>query len=201
MIIQPYNLLEYKIEDLINQKQILISNSENLAQFATIFPESTELNYTENKIITKIKDTYFSNDFIILNKYESVISINNDTGKKQIKCKEFGDFNNSIKRFTNLNTPLDISTNGKKFLNINNKNTIKVIDTFKGKVKTINHPFINVPKQINIPKFNNIILLNQIFKQAKEQNITYIYCINEYRPNIINNSYVTPYVYYTVTGF
>jgi hypothetical protein len=31
MIIQPYNLLEYKIEDLINQKQILISNSENLA--------------------------------------------------------------------------------------------------------------------------------------------------------------------------
>jgi hypothetical protein len=31
MIIQPYNLLEYRIEDLINQKQILKSSVENLA--------------------------------------------------------------------------------------------------------------------------------------------------------------------------
>lgn len=48
--------------------------------------------------------------------------------------------------------------------------------------------------------FTNSAYIIEVLKWAKEKGVKYIYCINEYRSNIINTQYVNSYVYYTIMG-
>lgn len=224
-IIQPFDFSKITLDYLIENKKI-IPTSHNKVWAASIFPKSKQLNilpfYDKNHIVTQISDDLFK-DFIILNKSEETIYINRGNGRKHIKSIEIGDFNDSIKRYIQLDKPIDYNENAKLFLNLpkydinlTNQLQIKKELTFNPDVNInqflrttkpdpfqaiIQHPFISIPKQNNIIlKNNNKRILEEIFKWAKFKGIKYIYCINEYRPYCINTDWTTPYVYYTIKG-
>ena len=65
----------------------------------------------------------------------------------------------------------------------------------------VNHPHITFPTSKRQPfKNNDKKIILEVLKWGLQQGIKYIYCINEYRPFIINQSYTTPFVYYTIRG-
>lgn len=244
--IQPYDFSQVKLQDLIDQKKILYAKN-NKTWSASIFPKSKELNQLaisdKDHIITQLDDTLFK-DFIVLDKLNQIVMVNHGTGKRFIKCVEIGDFNDSVKRYTQLDKPVDYSLDAKVFLNlpkfdmeltaelnvnldipIRGQQPIPILYHRDGSAPTlfhvpdielpvltrkakpdmfdtpINHPHINIPKPSLLPfKNNNKGIIEQIFKWAKTKGIKYIYCINEYRPNVISSDYVTPYVYYTIKG-
>ena len=224
-IIQPYDFSEITLDYLIENKKILPTNG-NKVWSATIFPKSKQLNllsfYDKNHIVTQISDDMFK-DFVILNKTEETIFVNRGKGKKHIKAIEIGDFNDSIKRTIQLDKPIDYNENASVFLNLPklditliNQLELKKDLIFKPEVNinefarttkldpfqsSINHPFITIPKQNNIIlKNNNKRILEEIFKWAKFKGIKYIYCINEWRPYVINTDWTIPYIYYTIKG-
>lgn len=223
-IIQPFSIIN--TSDLLANKQILLAK-DNKAFYANIFPESTDIQqinlYDKYRLITKIEDSLF-NDFIILKKMNDVI-VNANGNKQMIKSIEIGDFNDSVKRYTNLDKPIDYNkeNNAQEFNNIPNydlsqlqnlnveqkliykaQSDFSEFEPYRKKdmfSDQIHHPHINSQKLIKKPfKHNDKTTLEQIFKWAKEKNILYIYCIIENRPYCINNNYVTPYVYYTIKG-
>lgn len=230
-IIQPFDLSIYKIEDLIKDKKI-IDATDNKAWHSSIFPNSmkdalnnyTKLSYSKDNIITFIEDQiYIDYGIIILQKPEQEIYIRRGQGKKIIKCKEIGDYNNSVKRYSVLNLPLDYVKDNKAsvFLNIpkqisseldiiqpnlqfNPGNIFEPITSRSPEEKlfgkNINHPHVTTPKSVGVTKHNNKPILDSIFKWIVNQGIKYVYAINEWRPNVINDNYVTNLVYYTVTG-
>lgn len=223
-IIQPFDLSKVSIESLLHDKKILNAKG-NKSWLATIFPKSKQLNtiqtFDKDHIITQIDDELFAG-FTILDKLNQTIYLENGTKRDFIKCVEIGDFNDSVKRYTYLNAPVDYNINAQTFLNIpkqdfsqNTNLNINNSIVYKSEVdilmsvnkpnnifeNNINHPHINqYTQENNITKNNNKSIIEQIFKWAKEKGVKYIYCINEHRPNIINNQYVTPYVYYTIKG-
>ncbi len=224
-VIQPYDLTQYTIEELEASKKIL-NSIDNKVYRSSIFPDATPLNILSGtdsrRIVTQI-DTNIFKDFIVLTKDVQKIYNSDKTKQEIIRAVEYGDFNNSVKRYTNLDYPVDINKEANKFLNLpkidfNNKNLTNVtgtfihnpevkIEDFGPKTKPslfdpeINHPHINSNKLLEQNfKFNNKDVIEEVLKWAKDQGITYIYCIIEYRPYCINYSYTTPYVYYTVKG-
>ena len=224
-VIQPYNLKDDTIQSLINGKKILPVDGNKVWQ-ACIFPKSNELNKLPNidkdRLITQIDDVLF-NKFIVLNKPNQMVYVNNNTGRRYIKCVEIGDYNDSVKRYTQLDRPIDYSTDAKQFLNLPlfDFDHIHELDTHVELIHRpgeneedfivrkkplmfetpINHPHINHPRPKLTPfKHNNKAIIEQIFKWALDKGVKYIYCINEYRPYILTNEWTTPYVYYTIKG-
>ena len=222
--IQPFSIIN--TADLLASKQILLAKN-NKAFYANIFPISTAIQqiakYDKYRIVTQIEDSFFS-DFIILPKQDCII-INKLGNKKMIKSIEIGDYNDSVKRYTNLDKPIDYNkdNDAQKFNNITKYdyeqlNNLNVEQKLVYNAQTdysefepyrkpdiysdqINHPHINSKKLTEQPfKHNDKTTLEQIFKWAKEKNILYIYCIIENRPYCVSNDYVTPYVYYTIKG-
>lgn len=223
-IIQPYDLTVNSIEALLNDGKILLAKN-NKQWRATIFPKSTELNiinnYDKDNIITQIDDILFDG-FTIVKKINSTILLDN-TKRDYIKCIEIGDFNDSVKRYIQLDKPIDYVIDAQSFINlpttdnslieqlnvnvdlIHNPN-INTNDLLIKKQSSIfeteiNHPHINIEKpKPGIFKNNNKAIIEQIFRWAKDKGIKYIYSINEHRPYVISMSYVSSYIYYTITG-
>lgn len=228
-IINPYDTSsEDSIDLLLYEKKIIKKDNNNFYWYASIFPKSTINNdsehyYSRNRIVTKIDDSIFTDmGFIILSKQEQVIVNNNK--RSFIKCKTYGDYIDSVKRYTNINKPVNIVENAADFLNlpklsndIKFKSVIEENLNFKmeddmsdilPKKKPdlfedhINHPHINKVKlQKKSFKFNSKDYIIEVLKWAKDKGVKYIYCINEHRPYIQNKNYVTPYVYYTIKGY
>lgn len=223
--IQPYDFSVITLQELIDTNTILPIDG-NKVWSANIFPKSKDLNLLagldSERIVTQIDDTLFS-DFIILDKTEQTILVNNNTGRKCIKAVEIGDFNDSIKRYVQLEKPIDFNTDSNKFLNLPqvDHDLLRQLDVstdlihkpevgaddFFTKMKPdifeapIKHPNINVPNSNKATfKHNNKAIIQEIFKWALAKGIKYIYCINEYRPYVINNQFTTNYVYYTIKG-
>jgi len=223
--IQPYDFTVVSMQELIDNKKI-IPAIDNKIWSASIFPKSKVLNLLPNldkdHLVTQLDDVLFS-DFIILDKTEQIVLVNNGTGKRLIKCVEIGDFNDSVKRYIQLDKPVDFNVDENKFMNLPNidHDLINELDVHtdlihKPSISTdeffvkkrpdmfetpIKHPHINIPNSNKIPfKNNNKAVIQQIFKWAKEKGIKYIYCINEYRPFVINSQWTTTYVYYTIKG-
>lgn len=211
MIIQPFDLKEITTDALLINNEIIPVSDQNISWYATLLPKSFYdssdfLKYSKNRIITLIDDELFE-DFVLLDKTEKTIIENNT--RKYIKTKEFGDFNTGLKRYTQLNKPLDYNQKTQEFLNrpknkLTQSKQINVSSEnfeYNRPLNLSEHPHINKQPRIQKEyKYNSLNYIRQILKWAKENEIKYIYSINEYRPNIINKSYVTPYIYYTITG-
>lgn len=226
-IIKPYDTNKYSFDLLVSDKKIIKQDSDNRYWYASIFPESTikeEVNFTyrKDRIITTIDDSIFTDmGFIILTTENEIIV--KDNKRSYIKSQRIGDYNNSIKRYTNLNKPININKDSQDFLNIPKPSMlVRKLDVLQKdlvfKVQEdlsdllpkkkpdlfddgINHPFINKVKLKRKPfKFNSKDYIIEVLKWAKDNDITYIYCINEHRPFIQNKNYVSPYVYYTIKG-
>lgn len=187
------NLTEYNnytVNELLSDNKIVLSKY-NLPYHNTIFPKSTQIrtidNFSRNKIITKIDDELFK-DFYILSKKEQTVYLKNNTIRKYIKCKEFGDINNSYKRYNNVNAPIDYNIDANSFLNIK-KNT-----SLNNGLNSIN------TNQQDFKRHNDKTTIEYVLKWAKEQNIKYIYAIVEHRPYIISKEYTSIFAYYTVIG-
>jgi len=227
-IIKPYNFAETSEELLLNEKKIILKDNNNFSFYASIFPKSkidnsVDFLYKKDRIITLIDDSIFTEmGFVLLDKENSIIIENNK--RFYINSKTYGDYNDSVKRYTNLSKPVDINNNTQDFLNIpkprqrQDKTDIKLDDlTFKTDIDilnfgntsspdlfedNINHPHIQKYKLKNKPfKYNNKNYIIEVLKWAKDKGIKYIYCINESRPYIQNKNYVAPYIYYTIKGF
>lgn len=228
-VINPFDLSIYSINDLIRDKLIVPSNGLK-AWSASIFPESLKDNistllYDKDHIITFINDDlYLDHNITILPKLNNTIFINNNTGKKVIKCKEFGTYDDSVKRFTNLEFPVSYNkdNNIANFLNLP-KPTDAILNniildnlTFNPGVEfnsnnkksreeklfgqELKHPHINTPKITGNFKNNNKAIIKAVFEWANLKGIKYIYSIKENRPNVISDNYVTNLVYYTIIG-
>lgn len=224
-IIQPYDFTQVTMQSLIDNQLILPVDGNKVWQ-ASIFPKSRELNALSNidkdRIITQIDDELFQN-FTILDKVNQNIYINNNTGRKYIKSVEIGDFNDSVKRYSQLDKPVDYNADAKTFLNLPmyDFELVYELDTHVDLVHKpgvdmadylpkmrpplfetpINHPHISQPLPRPTPfKHNNRAVLEEIFKWALDKGVKYIYCINEYRPYAVTTEWTTPYVYYTVKG-
>lgn len=228
-VINPFDLSLYTIDDLLRDNIIIPTNNLK-AWSASLFPESLKdkistLLYDKDHILTFINDDlYKDHNITILPKITSTILVNNNTGKKVIKCKEFGDYNNSVKRFSNLETPVSYNkdNNINTFLNLP-----KPIDPILSNVvldnlifnpgielninikksreekmfgQQLNHPHINTPKVVGRFNNNNKAIIKAVFEWANKEDIKYIYSIKENRPNIIFDNYVTNFVYYTIIG-
>lgn len=218
----------FNIDLLLDQKEIIQHDINNFAFYASIFPESkidnvVDKTYRRYNILTTIPDEIFNDfDFTLLNKENEVIIENNK--RKFIKSKLIGDYEDSIKRYTNLNKPIGINKDAQKYLNLprpkNNIDRINVIENdliYKNEINiteflpeqrnnifddSINHPHINQEKlRKETFRFNGKDYIIEVLKWAKNKGIKYIYCIIEQRSYIINKSYVTPYIYYTIKGF
>lgn len=218
---------KYTIDFLLKNGKILSSDG-NKSWNSTIFPESmreniSNLKYDKDNIITFIDDSYYTNNnIIILPKYESTILTEN--GKKIIKSTKFGDYDNSVKRYNTLNIPLSYNKDNNAFNFLNMKKPISnlldvsdkelifkpsddlILTTKKNQREeqlfgtNFSHPHINNPKIIGTFKNNNKLIITGIFEWIVNNNIKYVYSINEHRPHIISDNYVTNLVYYTVTG-
>jgi len=224
-IIQPYDFTQVSKQSLIDQKLILPVDG-NKVWHASLFPKSKELNILpyidKDRIITQIDDELFQN-FIVLDKVNQNVYINNNTGRKYIKSIEIGDFNDSVKRYSQLDRPVDYNSDAKTFLNLPmyDFELVHELDTsvelihrpdisieeFITKQRPaifdtpINHPHISQPAPSPLPfKYNNRAIIEEVFKWALDKGVKYIYCINEYRPYAVTTEWTTPYVYYTIKG-
>jgi hypothetical protein len=212
MIIYPYDLNNITTDALLVDNNIISVNDTNFAWYNTILPKSFYqdkefLNYSKDRIVTLIDDSIFTDfNITLLNEYNQTIIVNNK--RKYIKSKEIGDYTNSIKRYTQLNKSISYNEDAQKFLNlpkneITQKAQLNVMGDFNygQQLKTSEHPHITHQKKIPQEyKYNNKTYIVETLKWAVENDIKYIYSINEYRPYILNTSYVTPYIYYTITG-
>ncbi len=226
-IINPFDLSTVTIEQLLAQKKILPS-AGNKVWHASIFPDTNPIEalskYDKDNIITKVPAEIFS-EFTILMKPEEVVSVG--PGKKWIKSIEYGTYDDSAKRFTMLEKPIDYNKNYSaiSFLNLPKIDGIKANDvqidpsnlfhnpgadlmpSSKKKIDFLNatdlfhHPHIQPQPNKGVNKLNNKAYIVAVLEWAKAKGIKYIYCINEWRPNIINDNYATNLVYYTVKGF
>jgi len=221
--IQPFDLTVNTIESLLYSKNILLAK-DNKSWHASIFADTIDVavpsGYNSNNIITKIDSTLFSR-FTLLNKVDEIIYTENGTKRDYIKSIEIGDYNDSIKRYLSLDIPLDCNQDANQFLKLNTeyRNPYKDInigvdliyqpdinikrkpinDIFNQESKNPNLTSINTINE-NPSKYNNKLLIETILNWAYDKNIKYIYCINEYRPYVINSNYVTNCVYYTIKG-
>jgi len=223
--IQPYDFSVISLQNLIDQKLILPAEG-NKIWTASIFPKSKSLNLLDyldkDRIVTQIDDSLFA-DFTVLDKVNQIVYVNNGAGKKYIKSVEIGDFNDSVKRYIQLEKPIDFNVDANKFLNLpvidhelQNQLDVRADLIHKPAISTdeffvkhrpdmfetqINHPHINVPNSDKTTfRNNNKAIIQQIFKWALDKGVKYIYCINEYRPYVIDSQWTTSYVYYTIKG-
>lgn len=224
-VITPYDLTQVTMQSLIDKKLILPVDG-NKVWSASIFPKSKELNILpgsdKDRIITQIDDSLFAK-FNVLDKSQQNVKVKRGTGRRYIKAVEIGDYNDSVKRYAQLDKPIDYSEDAKKFLNlpVYDLTLMSELDTSvelihrpgvnitdflpQGKRQLfetpINHPHINHPVPIPLPfKHNNKAIIEHIFKWASDKGVKYIYCINEYRPYSMTQEWTTPYVYYTIKG-
>lgn len=223
-ILQPYDLSQISLESLIEQNKILPIEG-NKVWSCSIFPLSKTVssldNFDKDHQITLIDDELFAG-YTVLNKINEVVLVNNGTGRKMIKTSEFGTFEDSVKRYNQLDKPIDYNEDAQKFMNLPvvdvslasqlNVATDLVhrpdgLEAFTRKPKLgifdtiINHPHITQPTSKKTPfKNNDKKIILEVLKWGLTKGIKYIYCINEYRPYLINHSYAAPFVYYTIKG-
>lgn len=225
--IQPFDFSLITKQSLIDSGKIIPANGQKVWK-ASIFPSSSVVEsgsnsvYEKDRIITKIDDNFFS-DFYILSKREVLKPVQN--GKIWIVAEEFGSYTNSVKRYTQLDRPLDYTANKiDTFINLPKADTIqqnnviltdqefvlqpssiipklsrRKIDLFQTEA-VFNHPSIIPASSVGTFKVNSLETLAQIFKWAKAAGIVSIYCINEWRPYIISDNWTTNLVYYTIIG-
>lgn len=226
MIISPFDFTQITEDSLIKAGTIIPSIGQKVWQ-ASIFPNTTEVEstnsqrYEKDRIITKIDPSFFDG-FHILTKTDSLKPTKN--GKIWIKTEEFGDYQNSVKRYTQLDRPIDwVKETASSFINLSKPDNIEIndvilkpeefvlqpsiIDSVPRKKKDFfqseehfNHPFITPRPITGTFKINSLEYISQIFKWAKNQGIKSIYCINELRPFIISDNWTTNLVYYTIIG-
>ena len=224
-ILQPYDLNQVSVQTLLEQNKILPVNG-NKVWSCSIFPLTKDISnldfFDKDHQITLIDDELFSG-YTVLDKINQTVLVNNGTGRKMIKTTEFGTFEDSVKRYNQLDKPVDYNEDAQKFLNlptvdetlINQMNVVLPdlvhrpdgfqdfgVKTKRGMFDTpINHPHINQPTSNRLPfKNNDKKIILQVVKWGLSKGIKYIYSINEYRPYIVNQSYTTPFVYYTIRG-
>lgn len=220
-IINPFDLSQVRIEDLLKTKQILPAAGQKVWR-ASLFPKSTDvsfLSFDKDHTVTLVDDELFS-DFNIIRKVNQNVYVNRGTGRRFIKSIEIGDYNDSVKRKTQLDKPVDYNkdNDAHAFLNLPKVNFAPVdviLDnpvfvpptdiTAREQKKPsfdieIAHPHITPLPIVGSFKHNNKATIVEVLKWAKDKGVKYIYCINERRCNIISNEYVTPVVYYTVRG-
>jgi hypothetical protein len=202
-IIHPFDLAVESIDSLLYDKQIIEVDADNRTWIANIFPDTTELNipagFNSSSVINTIDSKLFS-DYTIVGKYNSIIETD---VRKIVKCEEFGDHNDSIKRWVALNTPIGYDKDYTVFTN----KDIKIIPKTVQREYTSETVFgVNTKQNEKIAYtsnkkfYNDKTTLMQILKWGKEKGINYIYCIKEYKINAISNKYVLPYIYYTIIG-
>ncbi len=224
-VIQPYNLQEVTMQSLIDQKLILTVDGNKVWQ-ASIFPKSKELSalasIDKDRIITQIDDELFGS-FTVLDKVNQNVYVRRGSGRKYIKSIEIGDFNDSVKRYTQLDKPIDYSADANKFLNLPSYD-FDLTDQLNTSVTLIHRPGTNIedfvisrkPQLFDTPidhphisnpapsprpfKHNNKAIIEHVFQWALEKGVKYVYCINEYRPYSMTQEWTTPYVYYTIKG-
>lgn len=223
-ILQPYDLNQVTIESLLEQNKILPING-NKVWSCSIFPLSKDVStltfFDKDHQITLIDDDLFTG-YTVLDKIKQTVLINNNTGRKMITTTEFGTFEDSVKRYNQLDRPIDYNEDAEKFMNlpivdVSLANQLNVatdlihrpdgLEAFYPKPKLgpfdtiINHPHITQPTSKRIPfKNNDKKIILEVLKWGLSKGIKYIYCINEYRPYLINQSYAAPFVYYTIRG-
>lgn len=202
MIINPFDLSQTSIDLLLKYNNIIETTEENRCWKASIFPKSTitgSLLFDFKRQITKVDDNIF-NGLTIVGKQNFKFN----TGK-YVKCIEIGDYNDSIKRYIQLNKHVDYVRNNNLFVGPKQQNDLQ----FEG------HTFL-YPPSFTIPLdeqsieydviieeppfYNNKQIIYSVVKWAIQKGIKYIYCINENRPYVINEQYLTNCVYYTVKG-
>lgn len=224
-ILQPYDLNEVSVQTLLEQKKILPVNG-NKVWSCSIFPLSKDISnlkfFDKDHQITLIDDELFVG-YTVLDKINQTVLINNGTGRKMIKTTEFGTFEDSIKRYNQLDKAADYNEDAQTFLNlplvdVSLTNQMDVIlpdlvhrpdglQDFGQKTKMgifdtpINHPHITYPTSNKSTfKSNDKKIILEVLKWGLRKGLKYIYSINEYRPYIVNQSYTTPFVYYTIRG-
>lgn len=226
-IINPFDLSTITIEKLLEQKKILPSEGNKVWR-ASIFPDINPIEalnqYDKDHIITKVPAEIFDG-FTMLLKPEDVVNVTN--GKKWIKSKEYGNYDDSVKRFTLLDKPIDYNKdyNASAFLNLPKIDGIKannvviedsqlfhkpgldVLPLKKEKIDFLNttdlfsHPHVQPLANTGNFRMNNKSYIMAVLEWARAKGIKYIYCINEWRPNVISDNYTTNLVYYTVKGY
>lgn len=209
----PHKYKELIPELLLKQREIVLA-SKNKAYHNTIFPSGVNIRnpyeFNRNRIVTIIDNDLFD-DFTILDKKEKVIYTDNGTKRKFIKCKEYGDINNSYKRYNNVNSPIDYNTDAKTFINLDNirkelfkKEEIRNLNFANNELVNISEKANNLPQlrdsKNKFNRFNDRTTIEHVLKWAKEQGIIYIYAILEHRPYIFNKKYTSNFAYYTVLG-
>lgn len=224
-ILQPYNLNVITIDQLLEQNKILPIQGNKIWS-CSIFPLSKTVSslefFDKDHQITLIDDELFTG-YTVLDKTQQTLLINNGTGRKLIKTTEFGTFEDSIKRYNQLDKPIDYNEDAQTFLNIPQYDVTLInqlnvsatnlihspngLEDFLPKKRysmfetPIDHPHINQPTSKKKPfKNNDKKIILEVLKWGISKGIKYIYCINEYRPYLINQSYASPFVYYTIRG-
>lgn len=214
-VIYPERFKDRPIAELLRLKEI-IEVKNNPTYRNTIFPKSTKIrkpsNFYKNRIITQIDDSFFNN-FYVLDTMNQIIYTDDNTKRHYIKSAEFGDIENSYKRYNNVNSPIDYNVDADKFLNLN-KYRKQVITEHNIKSKVILNPdkqteiFTNdiniLPGRIksvdNFKRFNDRTTIEYVIKWARNEGIKYIYAIVENRPYVLSKEYTLPFTYFTVIG-
>jgi len=202
MIINPFDLSQTSIDLLLKYNNIIETTEENRCWKSSIFPKSTvtgSLLFDFKRQITKVDDNIF-NGLTIVGKQNFKFN----TGK-YVKCIEIGDYNDSIKRYIQLNKHVDYVRNNNLFVGPKPTNDLQ----FEGHTFLYPPSFIIPQDEVSIeydvittepPFYNNKQIIYSVVKWAIQKGIKYIYCINENRPYVINEQYLTNCVYYTVKG-
>ncbi len=227
-IINPFDLSQITEQKLLADG-LIVDASEYKSWGSTLFPESmrdktSTLSYDKDRIITYIDDAIYADyGMTVLEKLDDYVTINNGTGKLFVRSKVIGDYDNSVKRYKNLDKPVSYNKDGdiQSFLNLPAILPSELIEVSRATVFNPNsallasrkksmeeklfgqdliHRHINTPKLTGVFKNNDKTTVKAVFDWAKQQGIKYIYSINERRPNVISDNYVLNVVYYTVTG-
>lgn len=202
MIINPFDLSQTSIDLLLKYNNIIETTEENRCWKASIFPKSTitgSLLFDFKRQITKVDDNIF-NGLTIVGKQN--FKFNNG---KYVKCIEIGDYNDSIKRYIQLNKHVDYVRDNKPFVGPKQPNNLVFNGTTYLYPPTFNILQDEILSGYDViteepPFYNNKQIIYSVVKWAIQKGIKYIYCINENRPYVINEQYLTNCVYYTVKG-
>ena len=159
----------------------------------------------------------------VLQKLDDYVIVNDGAGRLFVRSTVMGDYDDSVKRYQNLDKPVSYNKDGdiRTFLNLpkalpaelTNDSTRTVFNpnssllparrqSMEEKLfgQDLVHKHINTPRLTGVFKNNDKTTISAVFDWARARGIKYIYSINERRPNVISDNYVLNLVYYTVTG-
>lgn len=227
-VINPFDLSEVTVSELLATGKIVQADGGSRPWNATLFPESMRsktsgLAYDRDRIINYIDDgIYAEYGITILQKYEQMVDVNGGSGRLFVRSTQFGDYDNSVKRYAMLDKPVSYNKDNDigAFLNLPKslppELTLTDATSFDPGTsflpaarksmeeklfgQAFKHSHINTPRVAGTFKNNDKTTIRAVFDWVRGMGIKYIYSINERRPNVLSDNYVLNLVYYTVTG-